>query len=300
MTQSPFSVTHAFELAGGPVGVLLIHGLTGTPAEMRVVARGLNRAGYTVHCMQLAGHCGSFDDLLATTWQDWRNSVRLAAERLQRCTGTCFVGGLSMGAVLALDYAALYGDRVAGVLALAPVFDHDGWSMPWYARLGRWILPPLKRLNIGRRCIAEEAPPYGIKDIAIRQRIVGKMHSGKSEQAGLPGTPWFALAEMYGLVKVVRHSMRAISCPCLVIHSDEDDVAGENNALLVWGSVSSTRIKLVWLSDSYHMVTIDRERRKVIDESIDFIRQVSVGVASGDPTCAPVALPSMNASFVPA
>jgi len=279
--------------------VLLIHGLTGTPAEMRVVARGLNCAGYTVHCMQLAGHCGSFDDLLATSWQDWRQSVQLAAARLQRCTDTFFVGGLSMGAVLALDYAAHHRDRVAGVLALAPVFDHDGWSMPWYARLGRWILPPLKRLNIGRRCITDEAPPYGIKDVAIRRRIVGKMHSGRSEQAGLSGTPWFALAEMYGLVEAVRRNMREITCPCLIIHSDEDDVAGERNALLVWRSVSSTWIKLVWLSDSYHMVTIDRERRKVIDESLAFISEVRAGVPSGDPTCAPTTLASMDASFVP-
>jgi carboxylesterase len=35
--------------AGGPVGVLLIHGLGGTPVELKVVARGLHKAGFTVH-----------------------------------------------------------------------------------------------------------------------------------------------------------------------------------------------------------------------------------------------------------
>ena len=46
-------------IAGGKVGVLLLHGLCGTPAEMRFVAMGLARAGYTVHCPQLAGHGGT-------------------------------------------------------------------------------------------------------------------------------------------------------------------------------------------------------------------------------------------------
>ena len=48
----------AFEFAGGRIGVLLIHGLTGTPNEMRSVAAGLQRAGFTVAAVQLAGHCG--------------------------------------------------------------------------------------------------------------------------------------------------------------------------------------------------------------------------------------------------
>ena len=44
---------------------------TGTPAEMRFVGKGLNRAGFTVYGMQLAGHCGSEADLLRTGWRDW-------------------------------------------------------------------------------------------------------------------------------------------------------------------------------------------------------------------------------------
>jgi carboxylesterase len=34
---------------GGKTGILLLHGLCGTPAEVRFVAMGLARAGYTVH-----------------------------------------------------------------------------------------------------------------------------------------------------------------------------------------------------------------------------------------------------------
>ena len=71
-------VDRSIMLKGGPVGILLIHGLGGTPVEMRMTARGLNKAGFTVYCCQLAGHCGSEADLLATGWQDWFGSVEAA------------------------------------------------------------------------------------------------------------------------------------------------------------------------------------------------------------------------------
>ena len=86
---------------GGPVGFLLIHGLGGTPVEMRFVARGLARAGHTVHCPQLAGHCGSFEDLRATGWKDWYHSVQTAYRELRNTCKKVIVGGLSMGAILA-------------------------------------------------------------------------------------------------------------------------------------------------------------------------------------------------------
>ena len=59
----------SLRFASGPEGFLLIHGLGGTPVEMRYIAQGLARAGYTVHVPQLAGHCGTVEELKATTWQ---------------------------------------------------------------------------------------------------------------------------------------------------------------------------------------------------------------------------------------
>jgi pimeloyl-ACP methyl ester carboxylesterase len=109
--------------AGGPVGVLLIHGLGGTPVELKVVARGLHKAGFTVHCCQLAGHCGTEEDLLATDWHDWFKSVEDALETLRGQCTSVVVGGLSMGAVMALHLAAKHPDKLAGLTKLSHAFD---------------------------------------------------------------------------------------------------------------------------------------------------------------------------------
>ena len=103
---------HSYYVAGGRVGVLLIHGLAGTPAEMRYVANGMARAGYTVYCPQLAGHCGSAADIKRTTWQDWYRSAEQALLELRRECDTVIVGGLSTGAVLALLLAARHPEAV--------------------------------------------------------------------------------------------------------------------------------------------------------------------------------------------
>ena len=78
------TMSKAFAFAGGRLGFLLIHGLGGTPVEMRYVAQGLARAGHTVHVPQLAGHCGTADELAATTWQHWYATVEDEHERLAR------------------------------------------------------------------------------------------------------------------------------------------------------------------------------------------------------------------------
>jgi hypothetical protein len=58
------------------------------------VARGLAARGWTVSCCQLAGHCGTEEDLLATGWADWFASSERAMAELERECDTIVVGGV--------------------------------------------------------------------------------------------------------------------------------------------------------------------------------------------------------------
>ena len=64
-----------FLLKGGADGVLLIHGFTGSPAELLLLGNFLNRAGYTVLGVRLAGHGTNELNLMQMTNEDWLNSV---------------------------------------------------------------------------------------------------------------------------------------------------------------------------------------------------------------------------------
>lgn len=263
-----------FHFEGGRDGVLLIHGLTGTPTEMRMLGKGLNRAGFTVVGVRLAGHCGSEEDLLATTWQDWYASVEAAAEQLRGKVDRLFVAGLSMGAVLALRLAAMRPGWVDGVGVFGATFRHDGWSIPWVGRHMSFVLPVCKRLGIGRHRTFLEQPPYGIRDERLRAQVSAAMLSGDSEAAGLPGNPWHALAEMWWLARDVRRRLPDVLAPCFIAHAADDDVASTANADLVARRVRGP-VEMLLLADSYHMITIDRERRMLIERTADFFSRIA-------------------------
>jgi carboxylesterase len=255
---------------GGNCGVLLIHGLTGTPTEMRTVGRGLSKEGFTTLGVQLAGHCGTEADLLATRWQDWFASVEAAAERLRSEVDHLFVAGLSMGAVLALKYAIEHPDKVDGIALYSTTFQYDGWAIPPLARLS-FLLPIVDRLGIGRRRRFMETFPYGIKNERIRGVIAGEMLAGDSAAAGLPGNPWPSLAELFRLCRSVRRDIAKVRAPTLILHAIEDDVSSLRNAEIVRRGVSGP-VELVELAESYHMITVDQERQTVIDRSAGFFR----------------------------
>jgi carboxylesterase len=259
----------------GRSGVLLVHGLTGTPTEMRFVARGLHEAGFTVNAVQLAGHCGSVADLVATGWKDWYASVEAAALRLRAEVDHLFVAGLSMGALLSLELAIRRPREVAGLGLYGTTFRYDGWAVPRAARLS-FLLPLATALGIGRDRLFMETFPYGIKNERIRNWIVGPMLAGDSAASGLAGNPWPSLAELVRLSRHVRRRLPRVEAPCLVVHSADDDIAGLSNVRVVTERVSAP-VEQVLLEDSYHMVAVDQQRDVVIDRSAAFFRRIAHG-----------------------
>lgn len=262
-------IDRSLYFSGGRTGILLIHGLGGTPVEMRFIAVGLARAGYTVSCPQLAGHCGSADDLRATRWQDWYASVAAAHEKLRRECDVVIVGGLSMGAVMALQLAADRPDSVHGAALFAPTLKLDGWSIPWYARLFRLVW---------HRRVADlfdfvEREPFGIKDARVRGLVTAALQSGDSSQAGQLSTPGSTMLELRRLASSVRRSLSRIRQPVLVLHPRDDDRASLRNAFHLQRNLRG-RVEAVVLDDCYHIITLDRQRHVVLERTSQFVAGV--------------------------
>ncbi len=254
--------------------MLLIHGLGGTPLELKTVARGLAARGWTVSCCQLAGHCGTEDDLLATTWADWFASAERALAELERECDTILVGGLSIGAMIALRLAALNPDRVHGSILFAPTMWYDGWAVPWY----RFMLKFAFKTKWLKRMRFTERPPYGIKDEGIRAVVAGAMLSGRTAEAGLTCTPLGALREADELVRDVKARLGSIITPALIVHPREDDISDLSNAIYLQRRLGGLAECLV-LDDSYHIVTVDRQRDILIDRAANFIEFVERRIA---------------------
>ena len=248
--------------------VLLLHGLTGAPADLQTVTRHLRQGGHEVVAPMLPGHGVGERELLKTGWRDWLAGAEAELLRLTEDGGRAVVGGLSMGAVLALALAIRHPERVGGVLCFAPTLRYDGWVIP----RGSWFIPVGARLPLVNRYRFKERPPYGIKDERLRARMEELLRSGAVTEAGLDYMPGRSLAQNLDLIRWTERRLSRVTAPVFIVHATHDDITHIRNAERLAAAVRGP-VRKLYLEDSYHLVTLDRERNKVARAALAFVAE---------------------------
>src|SRR4051794_28918024 len=99
-------------------GVVVLHGLGGTPHSVLPITAAMHGAGYTTVSPTLPGHGTHPEDLIGRTWTEWLAFVLDACDHLAaRSGGRVVVIGQSLGASLALT-AAAHRSSIIGVGAI--------------------------------------------------------------------------------------------------------------------------------------------------------------------------------------
>ncbi len=265
-----------FTMAGrGDDAVLLLHGLTGAPAEMHPLGRVLQRRGFTVHAPLLAGH-GDRAVLLGTGWRSWLASAEDGYDRLAGTHARVHVGGICLGAMLAVALAERR--PVASIAAFGTTFCYNGWSMP---RVG--TIRPLVKLGAGlpgiRRLRFAEREPFGIKDERLRAALVRSQR--RSNGGRVDSFPLGAIRQLYLLADHVHRIAPSVTTPALILHAREDDTSNPANADRLRARLGGpARVEL--LDDSYHLIHLDRQMAHVAATTADFFARAPAPV----PCCA--------------
>ncbi|QKW19233.1 alpha/beta fold hydrolase [Kitasatospora sp. NA04385] len=242
-----------YRRAGGPVGVLLIHGFTGSPQSMRPWAEHLAEAGLAVSVPLLPGHGTRWQDLQPTRWEDWYATVETAFEELAAECEQVFVCALSMGGSLALRLAARHGGRVRGLVLVNPSVRSDNPATV-FLPLVRHLLPSL---------------PGVAGDIAL---------PGAGE-VGYDRVPLHAAWSLARLWRDVQAGMPAVTQPVLLMHSPQDHVVSPRNSAMVLARISSTDVTELPLERSFHVATLDHDAGLVFGASLDFVRRLAPAAA---------------------
>ncbi len=250
----------AFDLAGGPDAALLLHGLTGTPFEMRHVAERLHRDGLRCVGPIMAGHGGGPRALAGLPWQAWVEGARRELEALQGARRVYLVG-CSMGALVACALAHAAPERVAGLALLAPAL-HLQRAGQLAALLGRlpfaeWLPPVPKR-----------AAGSDVRDLEARRKNLT-----------MSGVPLRAVAELAALSRHVDRLLPGIAAPALVVAAREDHTVRLSGAERIAQRLGGPA-RLVVLERSFHLVGIDVERDRCADEVATFFDGRSPGAAA--------------------
>jgi len=128
---------HCTPVADGRAGrgILLVHGLSDTPLAMTDLADAFAKRCFLVRVLLLPGHGTRAGDLLEVQRSDWRSAVRFGLDTLKRDAEAVFVGGFSLGGLLAV-HAVLEDTEIKGAFIFSPALM---LADAWLIRQAVWL-----------------------------------------------------------------------------------------------------------------------------------------------------------------
>lgn len=221
------------------IGILLVHGFTGSPVSLRPLAELLGKRGFAIEMPRLPGHGTRPRDLLPTRYPDWRAEALAALGRLRSRSRAVVAVGLSMGGTLVLDLAC--SEPLAGAVTInAQILDRQGLIVK--------IAPLLEKL-------------IPIAPASAAGLIKNDIKKGGDEDA----YAWVAAAAGNSLVRELprlRARLPELRCPLLVVYSRDDHSVPPENSKAIPGLVGSRlakQVSVLELLDSYHVATLDND-----------------------------------------
>ena len=253
----------SLEYVPGTTGcaVVFLSGLQGTPLELGSIPKQLQKLGHTICHPRIEGYCAQTG---VSTYEDWLAQLNHIVDLLYEEHAQVSLVGLSMGATLALTYEAEH-QKCQGLGILSPVLAYDGWNVAWYYPL-LYIVFHLGIQNWHYR----ETEPYGLRNLEVRRRVAKQVRDQETTEVGSASLSAKHLYQGLRLIRYAKTNLKEINTDLLVISSIDDDVTSPYSADLIQKEVKSALRKLIWLGNSYHIITLDNEREIVVNETVEF------------------------------
>ncbi|MDO8494249.1 MAG: alpha/beta fold hydrolase [Deltaproteobacteria bacterium] len=235
-------------------GALVVHGLTGSPANLQPITDKLKENGFIVQAPLLPGHT-ALQHLVKSKWSDWYGEVFRSFEELsQKCDEVYFVG-LSMGALLGLKLAGGVGPKLKALALLGVPFQ----VRPFY----RFFMIPVIRYTPLRWIIRSVDKNF---EKSVLDPIGRKMYFDNS----LKRMPGMAAFQTQNLARHLYKEAHKVTQPLLLIHGVKDHIADPIGLKKLENLVASQKIEKILMGNSGHVVTMDYDREIVAERVVQF------------------------------
>lgn len=240
--RNPHLDGSSFFWPNGDVAVLCLHGFSATTVEVRKMATYLSELGYTVKAPLLPGHGTSPAEMNKTRWKDWYAVAEASLQELLAKYRRVIILGESMGGLLTLHLAAHY-PVVSGILLFAPAIKIKNL---WLAKILWLFIPSLKK-----------KPP-----------------ANDLQQQSYNAFPLRAAASLYELQKIVHAELENIHTPVRIFQGKHDDTIDPLGAVFAYERIGSPEKELIILSESCHLILLDKQMPVVQTMTHEFIQEV--------------------------
>jgi len=263
MTNQLNSLCEKFTLGETRQAVIFLPGLCGTALELGSIPKMIERLGHTTCVPRIQGF---YAQTGIEPYEEWLAQLNVVVDLLLETHDSVALVGLSMGATLALAYEAQY-KKCEAVVTLSPVLAYDGWNVAWYQPLLHLVF----MLGI-KNWYYKESEPYGLRNLEIRRRVAKQVKEQETTEVGSASLSAKHLYQGLRLIDFAKTIINEFESDLLIIIAVDDDVVAPSSVEWLYSTVKSKVRELVWLGNSYHIVTLDNEREVVVNESVEFLQ----------------------------
>ncbi|WP_414839694.1 alpha/beta hydrolase [Carnobacterium sp. TMP28] len=233
----------------GPRAVLLMHAYNGSPNDVRMMGRALEKENYTVYAPMFKGH-GTVnpEDVLTATLFDWIQDAKEALEFLtEKGYQQVAVFGLSLGGLMATHIMTTY-PVLAGGTFNSPMINHEGFNLrPAFLQYVRYVKQVAGQTN---EEIASEM-------VQIEEKL--------DQQ----------LAAISELVSSMQPAYREITQPIFIAQSGQDNLINPQVAVKFKEELVKAKIDFKWYENSTHVITVGVDKRELEKDVVYFLSDLN-------------------------
>jgi carboxylesterase len=231
------------------VGVLLVHGFTGSPASMRPWGEFLHSKGFTVRVPLLPGHGTHPENLNKVKWQEWPAKVEFELSELRKSCDQIFLVGLSMGGGTVLNVAASHNETLRGLILVNPMIHVKGVPVE--------LAFFMSRLQKMRTSVGDDIKRPGVTEW------------------GYDALPTRGVYQLLKMLRITRRNLKNVTVPVQLFHSVEDHTLPVTNTEIILDEIGSTNKTRIELVNSYHVATMDYDQEVIFQNSLTFIESLT-------------------------
>ncbi|PIR73697.1 MAG: hypothetical protein COU40_01120 [Candidatus Moranbacteria bacterium CG10_big_fil_rev_8_21_14_0_10_35_21] len=231
--------------------VILIHGWTSTPYEVRRLGEYLNEKGYTVFGPQLKGHGTVPKDLENIHWQDWIEDIRRTYQQAEGKFEKIYLGGTSIGSNLAIVFAE-EKPEIAGLILMAT---------PYWMKMERIGIFLARLVNKFKKYNKKFYPPTFGLSTTITRLISYQTY------------PIASALESFDLVQKSREKFSKITQPCLILQSSSDHLIAKESLEEIYRQINSQVKERKYIKRAYHTFISDIKNEHIFEDILDFLEK---------------------------